>query len=388
MENSFAYLLLLTFFAVCAFQYEMTEDADKKERVVWLCMAVFFVFFGFRGYVYTDWTHYVVGFEYAEWSDFFDMSLLEDDDKEKITEPGFMLFLRLCKTICDNYTFFTVACTAVNMALLLRFVKSRNVENVPFIMMVFIAFWGLNLMFDLMRNTTAILIFANSLQYIEQRKPVPYFLMCLAALSFHLSSFIFFPLYFVAHLRINRWVFLGVFLGVFVFFLTHQSLIQILLKVSGLEGSYGILLEEYTEIYSSGRPFSIYITAEHFGLVTLVVLYYDDIIERFKGRVILLNMLLLYFIMFYILSDFYILSLRMSTLFVFAYWVLWYDVIKVLAVRRNKWALSSVLYLYCMFLLAVNNKGPVYQYDNVLFGAKSYEERLATFRTTFKDIGI
>ncbi len=172
----------------------------------------------------------------------------------------------------------------------------------------------------------------------------------------------------------------------FVFFVTHQSIIELFLKFAGLEGSYGMMLKAYTEMYDSSRPFSIFATLEHFILVGLVFIYYDEITEKYRGHSIFINVLVMYFIMFYLLSDFFVMSIRMSTLFVISYWVLWYDIIKNLHFMNNKMLLSSYLVLYSLFTVITNNMTPVYKYDNVFFGIESYENRLNIFNTYFKDI--
>lgn len=386
MENSIAYVILVVFFALCAFQYEFTGSHKKQTVITILCVTVFFLFFGFRGFVYTDWVSYYPSFLDAEWSDFADWSLLEDQDDEKVAEPGFMFLMRLCKSIIDDYTFFIAILTAINTALFVRFLKRWNIRNVAFAIMIFITFWGLNIMFDLLRNSIAIFIFANSLEYIQSRKPIHYFGLCLIAVLFHLSSVIFFPLYFILNIKLNRWIFLGAFIGLFVFFVTHQSIIELFLKFAGLEGSYGMMLKAYTEMYDSSRPFSIFATLEHFILVGLVFIYYDEITEKYRGHSIFINVLVMYFIMFYLLSDFFVMSIRMSTLFVISYWVLWYDIIKNLHFMNNKMLLSSYLVLYSLFTVITNNMTPVYKYDNVFFGIESYENRLNIFNTYFKDI--
>ncbi len=104
-----------------------------------------------------------------------------------------------------------------------------------------------------------------------------------------------------------------------------------------------------------------------------------------KNFQVLVNCLLLYFFCYYVLAEFKTLSSRMSYIFVFPYWVVWIYIIKVMAIPNNKRLLAGVLYLYSIYMLALNISTPVQQYDNVLFGAKSQNERLRILQSTYED---
>lgn len=381
MSYSIPYLILLLFFAVCAFFYENSENDSRKRDCTVLSILVFFVFFAFRGYLYTDWSSYVKYFDAVEWEDVLNWNMTGTD----IKEPGFVLLCMVCKTVLNNYFFLVFVCISIDTWLFLRFLKRRGIENVAFAFMLFITFEGLIIMFNLLRNAIAIFIFLNSLEFIEKRKPLPYFGLCLLALMFHTSSVIYFPLYFFLHRRMNRWVFLGVFVFCLLFYLSKVSIVLTAAKILGMEDMFGGKLEVYTEMYASARALSMTGTVEKFGLVALVFLYYDELTTRFKNRVVVINSLVLYLVMYYILAEFRTLSTRFATLFVFSYWVLWIDIFHVLYVKNNKRLLCGVLFIYCAYILAQNTNTPCQEYDNILFGAKSYQERLKILNRTYEE---
>lgn len=381
MTYAIPYLILLTFYAVLAFFYDSLDDPQRKKQITIVSVLVFFIFFAFRGYLYTDWISYVKYLENVEWDNVVNFEVKDTDVKE----PGFALLAMLCKTIYDDYFFLVFVCTTIDTILFVRFLHRRGVDNIPLAFMLFITFEGLGIMFNLLRNAMTMFLFMNALEYIEKRKPIQYFSICLLALSIHMSSLMYFPLYLFLHRKLNRWIFLGVFFGCFLFYLSNSSIVMALVKILGLEDSMGSKVEVYTEFYSASRTLSITGTIEKMGLATLVFLYYDDIIARFKGRVVVINSLLIYFVLFYMLAEFSTLSYRFSMLFLFSYWILWGDIIKIFYVKNNRRIISTLLFLYCFYvtMLAINT--PCQEYDNILFGAKSYQERVTILNRTYEE---
>ena len=380
MSYSLPYILLLTFYGFLAYLYEQIDNEFRKKQISIVAVLVFFIFFAFRGYLYTDWVSYVQYFENIEWNH----AIINDIDGEDFKEPGFALLTVLCKTFVNNYFFLVFVCTSIDTYLFLRFLKRRDINNIALVFMLFITFEGLSIMFNLLRNALSLFIFMNAIEYIEKRKPIAYFSLCIIALSIHLSSIMYFPLYFFLHKKLNKWIFLGVFTGCLIFYISNSSLILTLANLFGLAGPLEDKLNIYTELFSTSRVLSLTGTIEKVALTTLVFLYYDEIIDQLKGRIVIINSLLCYLIMYYMLAEFNTFSYRMSILFIFSYWILWGDIIKVLYVKNNKRIVSALIYIYCIYVTIFAVSTPIQQYDNILFGAKSYQERLNIFNRTYQ----
>ena len=380
MSYSLPYILLLTFYGFLAYLYEQIDNEFRKKQISIVAVLVFFIFFAFRGYLYTDWVSYVQYFENIEWNH----AIINDIDGEDFKEPGFALLAVLCKTFVNNYFFLVFVCTSIDTYLFLRFLKRRDINNIALVFMLFITFEGLSIMFNLLRNALSLFIFMNAIEYIERRKPIAYFSLCIIALSIHLSSIMYFPLYFFLHKKLNKWIFLGVFTGCLIFYISYSSIILTLANLFGLAGPLEDKLNIYTELFSTSRVLSLTGTIEKVALTTLVFLYYDEIIDQLKGRIVIINSLLCYLIMYYMLAEFNTFSYRMSILFIFSYWILWGDIIKVLYIKNNKRIISALIYLYCIYVTIFAVSTPIQQYDNILFGAKSYQERLNIFNRTYQ----
>jgi len=382
LEYSVPYIVVLLTLGLCALLYETLNGEKEKSYVNYFAILVFFVFFGFRGYVFTDWTTYVETIANVGWGDIFEIVSYKDDSV--IQEPGFTLLCCLCSLVSRELWFLVAVVTAVDLLLFLRFLRRWEIDNHGFVWILFIAYEGLNIMFNLMRNQIAILIFLNALEYLEKRKPLQYFSLCFASLCFHMSSVLFFPLYFFLHRRLNRWVFLSAYFALLAFYLSKASAVSIILGALGLEGTLAAKVKLYTELYTATRELPIVGTFFAMILIALVTVYYDRLTTGFKFRVMAVNSLLLYFVFFYVFAEFKELSSRMSYLFLFPFWTLWIDLGKCLTIKTNRILLYSAVYIFALYTTAFSMKIPAQQYDNLLFGAKSQQERLRILNKTYE----
>ena len=279
MDYSIPYIVIMAFFAFCAFLYENYEDEGKRRNITIIVVAVFFIFYAFRGYLYSDWTLYASNLKYAQWSDIVNWDITD----KKAHEPGFVILCLLCKSIINEYAFLVFVCVTIDTLLFLRFMKRHGIENVAFIFALFTAFEGLGIMFNLVRNAIAIFIFLNALEYIEKREPLKYFGMCFLCVCFHFSSVLFFPLYFFLHRKLNKWVMMGICIGSFAFYISHISIVKTIVEILNLEGALGQKAMEYTELLTTAKAFGITKIIEKLGLATLVFIYYDEILKK-EGR--------------------------------------------------------------------------------------------------------
>lgn len=381
MEYSFPYIILLTLFALCAFAYEYADDKRKQMIFTMIAWGGFFIFFAFRGYVYTDWMSYAQGLKELEWSDLFD--IIDEKQTAVIHEPGFTLLCLLCKSVINEYAFLVFVITTIDTILLARFLHRWDIKNKSMFFMLFITFEGISIMFNLLRNQIAIFIFLNALEFLRDRKPIRYFSLCTMALCFHLSSILFFPLYFFLHRKINKWIYIGAFCAFFLFYVSNISIALTFIKVLGLEGALGDKAEFYTEILTSSRKFSFTGTIEKFSLVALVLLFYESLCKR--GMRIFINSSLMYFFFYFVFAEFKDFSSRLAILFAFSYWILWVGIMNSLKIPDNRKIFASLLFLYCFYVTLRAFPAPIQEYDNLLFGGKTQQERLKILNKTYEE---
>ena len=138
---------------ICSFLYEYSgANEERRQHVVMVAAVAFMFFFGFRGYIYSDWILYTDTFRNVQWSDLLKFDIT---DKE-LREPGFTLLCLLCKTLINEYVFLNVVCAAIYLVLLIRFCRQFGVGNIPLVLMLFIAMDGTVIVVNLLRNSISI----------------------------------------------------------------------------------------------------------------------------------------------------------------------------------------------------------------------------------------
>ena len=373
------YLLLILLLGTLAVLVDQRrQDEALSGKLTWWGIAIFFVFFAFRGFINTDWLTYYTEFDKCSWDLLFRYEL------GKSREPGFLIFELLCKTLFDNFHFFVFMSTVVNTVLLVNFFR-RYTDNVLLALTICLVFEGFMINVNLMRNSISIYIFLNALQYLQQRRALPYFLMCLLAMSFHFSAIVYFPLYFFLHRSLNKWVYLGIFMGCVIIFILHVPIFMSLIKLTGIGGEF---IEEKIDVYtemSSARGFGMgFLERLITGL--LVFCYYGKLKDLRPENNIFINSLVAFFIAIFLFSEFAEISKRIYILFIYAYWILWGDLIKCFYYERNRYLFCTFVGLYCLVKTATTLNQPIHDYDNLLLGGiKSYQERKYIFEKTFEE---
>ncbi len=373
MIYSIPYIILLLVYAVLAV-YHQAADELGKQKINVLCIAIFVLFFAFRGFVGDDWINYYPVFESATVANISDVFYLFDDNT---FEPGYVLLMLLCKSIYDSYHLLVFVIAIINCTLLFRFIF-RNISNPPLAMIVFLCMGGLILEINLLRNSISLLLFVNSLEYIQDRKPAKFFLLNLIGFTFHVSSILYFPLYFLLHRRYSKWIFLTILiLGNIIFLLDIRFVTPVLSFFAGQLGEgYERIVEDYTE----GKYGDIQLTLsigylERVFTGFLIFCYYDKLVEIRKENTMHINAFILFYSLFFLFSEFAVAGGRLANLFTFCYWVLWIDLFKCFSILNNKKLYLGYVTIYCVLKIIGTTSIETFHYDNLLLGSKSYEER-------------
>ena len=382
MVYAYPYLLLTLAFgvlAVCENYYK--SSSEKTTYINVLSIILFVFFFGLRGYVAYDWSAYCPAFN--QLSDL--PTMLSLPLNKWPWEPGFIVFAIFCKWIYPDYFFFLFACSFLNAILLFRFFR-KYVDNIPFALVLFCTMGGFEISINLLRNTIAILLFLNAIDFILKKKPLPYFATCILACTFHTTALVYIPLYFVLNRKININVMFAIFVAVNIVYLFHIPILKsiILLFVDLLMPSTKLWIEAYlTMDATTGSVLSIgYIER----LLTGVLLFcYMDKLRSLRRSNIFVNSMFFYLCIFLFLSEFRTMSVRCSYLFVFAYWITWIDLTKCFTYRNNKILFMSFIGIYSLLKVGFVNNTAMSDYYNILFEDKTYNERLIFFRHHFND---
>ena len=369
-------LVILLGFLAILIEQKKEDEAFTRKITLW-GILIYFVFFAFRGFINTDWMTYYVEFDKCTWD------LLFNYEMGKSREPGFLIFMLLNKSLVPNFHFFVFTSTLLNTWLLLSFFRKYS-DNLLIALVIYLVFEGFMINANLMRNSISIFIFLNAITYLQERRPLPYFGLCLLALSFHFSAIVYFPFYFFIHRKLNKWVYLTIFVICIMIFVLHIPIFLKLIKLTGIGGMFiDNKIDAYTEL-STARGFGMgFIERLITGI--LVFCYYEKLCDARVENRIFINSLVAFFISNFLFSEFAEISKRIYILFIYAYWILWCDLIKCFYYDRNKILFSTFVGLYCIVKTATTLNAPIHEYDNLLFGIKSYQERKYIFQKTFEE---
>lgn len=373
---SIPYLGLILFYISLVLIDISKQSTPKLHFIIRLsCCLAFLWFIGLRGFIGTDWYSY-----YAIYDKAVPISeLLDYFSKEQFIEFGFGIYISFFKTIGLNYHFF-VFISALFDVLILNFFLKKYSPYYALGFLVFFAFEGLG-MPDLMRNVRSIMFFLLSLNYILERKLLPFLLLNFIGLCFHASAILYFPLYFILHKQWSKKLLIGAFVIGNLLFLGNIDLFKpLILKFTEiLGGRYSLLAENYIQstLFSS-KEISIGYFERCFTCL-MVISYYNKIIAYDKRNIIFLNAYTLYIFAIFFFADIAVIAARLALLFVFSYWILWPTLFKVIILKVNKYCFLTFMFIYILLKINGITNNPLWEYDNFSWGMKSYEERSQVF---------
>lgn len=383
MQPTFSYsysipyiILFLIFFLIFLWENKIRNRNGNINVIRYFCMAVFFIYFGFRGYLDTDFVVYYPLFETAPsisdtngLTHFF--SGVNKDYLMKV-EPGFKVLLVLVKSISEEYYFLQIISTFINILFLDYFFRKFSPQyTLGFIM--YIIFSGLIIEINLLRNSKAIFLFIYSLQYIKDRNPIKYYICNGIGLLFHSSAIFYFPLYFFLHKKIPTVMVWCVFiLGNLIYIGQIKYITPVVTALGNLFGGfYSIMAEAYSKsnMYSTGYGITIGYLEK---VLTFIVFYffYNKIGEYLKDNKLLnifFNSFFICTMVYLFMSEYTVLIDRFATLFVFSYWIL-YPYLFVVLKKSIKTLFTVIIFLFGILKMAKSNNIVIRQYDNILWG--------------------
>lgn len=378
MIYSIPYVFLIIFLGILAILIDKKqEDKEFCSKLIYLGFGVFFIFFAFRGFIFHDWRNY-----YNEFDKLSTYNLVNYEAGDiQSHEPGWILFNLICKMIVNDYHFMIVILTLIETLLLYNFLKKYS-SNILLSLTIMLVFEGFAIVCNLLRNLPAMLIFLNIIPYIEQKKPIKYFIGCIIAISLHFSSIIYIPLYFILNRKINKYAYVTIIVICNIIFITHLPIIIGLTKVLHIGNDFlANKLEVYSEI-SQARGIGLgYV--ERLLTSILIFCYYDKLYSLKESNRIFINAFIMYIITFSVLNEFDEIAKRFSTLFIYSYWILWPELTNCFYYKNNKKVFCAFLGMYSVIKIMTTINYPLAEYQNILLGNdKSYQEQKYLFDKT------
>ena len=350
---------------------------ERKKHMLFVFSIILLIgFLGLRGFIGWDWWAYYPsynnlpnGFNY---------------------EIGYEIWSNIFYKIGLSYHHFTFINTVADI-LILAYVLKKYSKYPIFSMFLFLAVQGLSFEVDLLRNAKAVLLFIISIQFIKERKLIPFLILNILGMTFHMSSVIYLPMYFILNRNYSRKIVLPLIILGNIYYLFDTKLFTHILEYmsSVLPAAVGGKITSYLSIIPQNYKLPIG-TLYFERLVTFIMVFFflhKEKNHREKENpysLIMENSFYIFYLIFLFTSEFFIASTRIGILFIYANWFLWGDIVENLRDTKIKAA---------VFLIAVliggnriynhfdfNGNKILYRYENIITDHKSYEEKM-------KDLG-
>lgn len=375
MMNSIPYILLSVFLfflylnEVRKFKLISVINARKVSFLILL------IFIGLRGHIYSDFINYYVYFENLP--DIF--NLKSSTFTDWYFEPGFTLYSSFVKTIIPDYFGWVFVNTLIDL-LVFQYVFKRYTYSEIFPLIFFLAFNGLYLEFNLYRNVKAIDLFLLSLPFLENRRLLPYMALNILGMTFHTTSIIYLPLYFMLDKEIPRYIrWIGIIIANVIFLLQISVVSEFLNSLSIFQTmSFYDKLSGHIENSEAMQNISFGYIERTFSIL-LFTLLYNKLVKQNRSNIIYYNCFWLYYVSFLSFYEVQVLVDRIPTLFTFSYWILYSNVLNLkFKFRQLIYVFSFILVFLKVFL---SNSNPPAKYDNLLLGIEDYYSRKQTYES-------
>lgn len=370
------YLILLFIYLLLSF-YE--RKSKNKNNIRILCGFLFLFFFGFRGFIGTDWHNYYIHYNNLNNLSFFQSGF----------EPGYFLISKFAKTIGLNFHLFVFFITALDVFLLNNFLKRFSI-NVSFSYMVLISIFPI-LIIDAIRNFLAILVALQALKYIDNKSLFKQLLWLVLSSTIHYSTIVILIIFLFLNKKYiplkTLWVLFV--LGLMIYFLQINYLSEVLLFIAEtIDGIYGIMINEYlaSEQYNTPYGLSIGILEKIFFSILILINYYQFINNK-KINPFILNSFFIYTFSFLYLNELNIMINRITLLFFYSYLIVLTHISFSKIAKSN----SYIIFYITVFLLFsktyIQYNKPIYEYKNIIFQEENYNKRINNLRNHYEFFG-
>ncbi len=215
---------------------------------------------------------YEVGFDYESYRNIYN----QYDGSLSRFEPGYCLFMHIFKFIFHApFPYFLFYYTLVNILIKVIFFQRYFKYPCLLIFLYFTAAY-IGADFGVMRNGMATGIILWTIPAIQNRKLWWFLVIWLAAVSFHYSALIFFPMYWLAKIRISPKVFLILLFAGFIFIISGIPAFIFKFSANFFPGTFGDLLR-YMSNYGIVEENLLYFLRPSTLIAIVLILFYGSV---------------------------------------------------------------------------------------------------------------
>lgn len=345
------YWILLICVIFCIFKFDFCKKVEDRTEWFYFILMFCIAISAFAYHLGTDAPGYQRQFEYEiRTIDNISWTYLNSFPK---FQPGFVLFMSLCKSIFDSYYFFKLIYAGILNVTIFYFIKKRT-HYIFTAILFYLGFEFFYFNFEIFREGLAVSVFLWSLTYLSAKKYLKYYLFCAIAIFFHSSAMVtlFVPLLQMLNAEKKKTLFIT------------SSIVAFLIIISDSVSPYLSVLLSYSNLYED--RYSHYLENEAYGesslqwsmlfsyviniVLPIVMLY---IISIKKGKkdyysfVIIMPVLV-------VLGQIVPILGRISNYFTFFYLLFFIDIFQYLTEALTNKRKSILFYIFCFMYVTVS----------------------------------
>jgi hypothetical protein len=378
MNNAFPYILLYLFLLFLYYRKKslsrlysnVSRIENQFKRIAFF---TYLIFYGLRGYIFTDC------FQYHEFYEELGQKDITLSYMDALFEPGYIISNIILHSISSNPFFFQFIWTLIDLILLYLLLRRESNQFFLLAFAFLIPFFD-GIQMNLFRNIKAILIFFLAIKYIRQRNLLKYTISIFLASTFHLTAWLFWPLYFFIHKNIPKSMIIVCSISVIFYFVGLGSLFSDMILIANLIGGKA---ERITNSYIDSSEE----TGFTFGFIYrfILMIYFLVLYKKISSKnQCMLNLGLIYICCSMIFNDVLVMRDRFTALFALSLPCLLPYVAPSI---NNKFAKNSfiIFNLLCTFAYTyVQHTSPAAKYENLLFGISDKDVAERRVFDTFK----
>lgn len=360
---SLPYLFLILLYVIIYFYEISNNELRNSNNARFFSAFIFVLFFGFRGFIGSDW------FNYESYYSDTSLSTWTVFDYE----IGFSFVAKLFHDLGLSFEFFVFFITLIQVFLWDRFlVRESKYISLPYI--ILISIFPL-LIVDLLRNFTSILIGIQAIECLNKNKKIKAVLIILASIAFHSTGIFFFSFFFLKsnYFKRSTLIILSI-LGIGVYLLQLRFINVIVFSIGELLGGrFEYLAGSVVDsdlVY--GLRFGI---LEKLFVIVLVLINYQYIVSNRLIPPIYFNAFFCYcFILLYFSTSDAIIN-RFSLLFFWGYLMVLSNLNGLINHSEFRRYTAIIILFICLLKTYFTFNVELFRYSNRIFGKDSYSTR-------------
>ncbi|AQW94524.1 EpsG family protein [Elizabethkingia anophelis] len=360
-DYNIPYLLLILIFLLLSLLER--KKIVGKSKIRFFSGLFFFIFFGTRGLIGSDWYNYMYYFDNASFSD---IKIVED------FELGFSFLTKFLKLIGFNYNYYVLFITLIQTILFDNIIRKYSV-NISLTYALFICLFPL-LIIDALRNLLSILIACQALPYIEQKKNRKAILIIVASMLFHTTGVFFFLLFPFSKNYIRQpYILILLVIGTFIYFFQLRFFDILIESLGGVFGGRIDYLSKSVTKSDQSYGITLGIVEKYFFAYLLLKNF--NMIKKTKILTpVFFNLFFIYIFIYLFFSTSESFINRFSLLFFIFYIVGIVNCIFVLKLYKQRIILNAVILLiFIKTFLTFNNI--LYDYSTFIYKKDDINKR-------------